>query len=332
MKLWSAMLAALILLLTFLIVYLFSPLLDGIVMGVALAYAAKPIKKKLSRIGKLPSSLLATLVIVIPVFVLIFYGLVIGTNQAIYLITHYEEFESSLLASLKDLGIEIDQQRLRGLTGTIVKYLESKLSSSAIEVTRTVAILILNFAVSVVVCFYVLADSESFIRRLIGVVPEESREEFGKFVEELDETFESLWFGNFLVAIMIGFASLPYFWFFQVPFVPLLAALMFLAALIPIFAEWMVILPVGIYLILRNVWTGVYFLIVGVVFFYILPELLLRPHFVGYRAKIHPLALMLAFIGGGLAAGILGFFLAPMLAALATAIFNYYSTSREASS
>jgi predicted PurR-regulated permease PerM len=100
---------------------------------------------------------------------------------------------------------------------------------------------------------------------------------------------------------------------------------MFLAALIPIFAEWMVILPVSLYLFLHDPHTALVFLATGVVFLYIIPELIIRPQFLGYRSKIHPLVLLLAFVGGGIVGGIGGFFLAPMIAGLATAIYNYYT-------
>ena len=78
-----------------------------------------------------------------------------------------------------------------------------------------------------------------------------------------------------------------------------------------------------------DVGKGLTFLVTGGVFLYILPELILRPHFVGYTSKIHPLILMLAFIGGGIVGGISGFFIAPMIAGLATAIYNYYTSDEK---
>ena len=104
---------------------------------------------------------------------------------------------------------------------------------------------------------------------------------------------------------------------------------MFLAALIPILAEWMIILPVSLYLFLVDVGKGLTFMFVGVVFLYIVPELILRPHFLGYTTKIHPLVLMLAFLGGGIVGGVSGFFLAPMFAGLATTLYNYYTKEEE---
>ncbi len=47
----------------------------------------------------------------------------------------------------------------------------------------------------------------------------------------------------------------------------------------------MIILPVSLYLLLMDIGKGVTFLAAGVVFLYILPELILRPYFVGYTSK-----------------------------------------------
>ncbi len=148
------------------------------------------------------------------------------------------------------------------------------------------------------------------------------------FFDELDRTFTNLWFGNFVAALLIGIASIPYFIYFEIPYAPLLSGLMFLAALIPVFAEWMIILPVSVYLFFTDPLKAVWFLAIGGIFLYIIPELVLRPYFVGYTSKVHPLVLMVSFIGGGLVAGVSGFFLTPMLAALLTAIYNYYTSNK----
>ncbi|WP_202318701.1 AI-2E family transporter [Archaeoglobus neptunius] len=324
-KIWTIVLLASILAILFLTFYFFLPLLDGIVMGVVFAYVAKPIKRRFDRIGKIKSSLIATTAVVVPISILIFYGIFQGVNQAIYLITHYKVIESGLIDLLKKFGVQEGREYVSWIVSNIFSILQSSVQPSAVEITKKATLLILNFFISIVVCFYSLADMERFVDRTINIVPPESREELKKFIKEIDETFESLWFGNFIVAMSIGLVSLPFFLYFNVPFAPLLSGLMFLAALIPIFAEWMIILPVSLYLLLVDVGRGLTFLIIGVIFLYIVPELILRPYFVGYTSRIHPLVLMLAFLGGGLVGGISGFFIAPMIAGLVTAIYNYYT-------
>ena len=325
-KTWTAALLSLILLILALTFYYFSPLFDGIVMGVVFAYVAKPVKKRLEFAGKYVSSLLATTFVIAPISILIFFAVFQGLNQAAYIITHYKVFEEELILILKNLGVEENvEEFVRQIFPSAISLVQSTFQISAVEITKKLSLFAINFIISVIVCFYALTDSERFIERTIKIVPEDVRDEFRQFIKELDETYLALWFGNFIVAMMIGLASLPFFIYFHVPFAPLLSGLMFLAALIPIFAEWMVILPVSLYLFLHDPQTALVFLATGVVFLYIIPELIIRPQFLGYRSKIHPLVLLLAFVGGGIVGGIGGFFLAPMIAGLATAIYNYYT-------
>ncbi|MDI9646571.1 MAG: AI-2E family transporter [Archaeoglobales archaeon] len=308
--------------------YFYTPLIDGIVMGVAFAYAARPIKRSFSKVGNLAASLIATLIIFLPASMLITYGLFVGLNQFLYILSHHSDILNSILASLEAKGLHVEKNEVYRILSMFFGFLQSKLSTSIVEITKDVVILLLNILISAVVCFFVLRDSERFVKNSLNILPKDRRDEFGRFILKIDKTLESLWFGNLTFAIIIGSASLPFFLIFKVPFAPLLAALMFLAALIPIFAEWMLILPVGIYLLLKDLYLGSLFLAIGFLFLYLIPEIFLRPYFVGQMTKIHSLLLMLAFIGGGLFGGLGGFFLAPMLVAVLVGIYDYYTTSQ----
>lgn len=306
--------------------YFFSPLLDGIVMGIVFAYVAKPFKKRLERIGRIPSAILATLIIIIPISILMFYGIFQGVNQAVYIITHQKLYEEKLIEVLRETGIEKEYiMQIKGIFPSLLSIIQSALRISALDVTVKAIMFLMNFLISAIVCFYALLDSENFMKRTMKILPEERRDGFEKFVEELDETFLGLWFGNFVVAMLIGLASIPFFLYFRIPFAPLLSGLMFLAALIPIFAEWMILVPVFLYLAIQNISTAIWFIVIGFTFLYFLPEIILRPYFVGYTSKIHPLVLMLSFIGGAVVGGVSGFFIAPMVTGLITTVYNYYT-------
>ncbi len=324
---WVFVLAASLISLISLTFYFFYPLLDGIVMGIVFGYVAKPVKKRLEqKMGRFPSSLISTLIIIVPISFLMFYGIFQGVNQLIHILTHQSEFEASFVGALRNAGIDEKYiQQVRELIPTLASIAQSKLKLSVIDATFKAVMFFMNFVISVIVCFYVLLDADRFIERLLKVLPEDRREEFSKFIKEVDETFLGLWFGNFVVAMLIGIASVPFFLFFNIPYTPLLSGLMFLAALIPVFAEWMVLAPIAVFLGLKDVWLAVWFTVLGFIFLYFLPEVILRPYFVGYTSKIHPLVLMLSFIGGAVVGGVSGFFIAPMLAGLITAVYNYYT-------
>lgn len=57
-------------------------------------------------------------------------------------------------------------------------------------------------------------------------------------------------------------------------------------------------------------------------------ELVIRPYIVYARSSIHPLLVLLAFLGGGLVAGISGFFLAPAMVGVVTGIFQVMQEER----
>ena len=68
------------------------------------------------------------------------------------------------------------------------------------------------------------------------------------------------------------------------------------------------------------------FFIVSSALIYLPSELLIRPYLVASRSSLHPLLVMLSFLGGAMVGGIGGFFLAP---ALMGAIVGIYQVRRE---
>ncbi len=311
--------------LVFLFLYLLSPLLDGIVMGIVLAYVARPMHSRLKNFtGDVLSAFISTMIIAVPLFVFLFYGIFQGVSQLISILGNLQDYVIYLNTFISQLDPET-AGIVKPLFDQFLAFINKSLGNIAVNMTTKFILFIMNFFISTIVCFYSILDGKRVADRIIGAV---FTDESAKgFFDELDRTFTNLWFGNFVAALLIGIASIPYFLYFGVPYAPLLSGLMFLAALIPVFAEWMVILPVFVYLFFQEPIKALWFLGIGGVFLYIIPELVLRPYFVGYTSKVHPLVLMLSFIGGGLVAGVSGFFLTPMLAALLTAIYNYYTST-----
>ena len=55
---------------------------------------------------------------------------------------------------------------------------------------------------------------------------------------------------------------------------------------------------------------------------YLPSELLIRPYLVSAKSSLHPLLVMLSFLGGALVAGIGGFFLAPAIMGVIVGIYQ----------
>lgn len=59
--------------------------------------------------------------------------------------------------------------------------------------------------------------------------------------------------------------------------------------------------------------SAIVFLGVSLLVLIIPTKILIRPYIIQSRSKIHPMLIIIAFLGGGLVGGIAGFFIAPIL-------------------
>ncbi len=62
----------------------------------------------------------------------------------------------------------------------------------------------------------------------------------------------------------------------------------------------------------------------ALVFVYVPPDFILRPYLINRASNVHPLLIILSFVGGGLAGGISGFFAAPLVVGLLVAVYRTY--------
>jgi predicted PurR-regulated permease PerM len=58
-------------------------------------------------------------------------------------------------------------------------------------------------------------------------------------------------------------------------------------------------------------------------------ELVIRPYIVYAKSSLHPLLVLLTFLGGGLMAGMVGFFLAPAMVGVVMGIYQVVREDNE---
>lgn len=324
---WSKLLLfAAVIAVLLLIAYLFTPLLDGIVLGLVFAYVARPLKNRLAsrmKRSERTAALLATAAIVVPIVVIFTVGIIEAVRQLAWIIQNQDVVVADIKQGLASVGLSPD------LTDSIINATQSTVSTVPVSryltysATANVGIFLLNLVLSVIVCYYLLLDGRRFVQSLLSLYPQTDTSQ--RFVDATDRMISGIYVGNFLVAVLISIISIPVFFVFSIPLIAVLAALMFLAALVPILAEWMVLLPVAAYVFLvRGPSEGVIFLIAGVIILYLIPELILRPYLVGKVSHIHPLLILLAFLGGGIVGGLAGFFLGPIAVGVIVAAYSVY--------
>lgn len=327
---WKMVLTVAIILVSVAFIYIILPLLDGLIMGVVLAYVARPMKQYLDRFSPKLSSYLATMAIVLPIFLIIGLGIIELFNQILWTIKNQEYVLLILLDIVEKLNLpDFARDRIIDIVLNFTSYLLPILKQVPVGVIARsfagVAIIILNVIIAIILCFFLLVDGNRLVEKITDVIPAEIDDFSRKFMNHLDEILSAIFIGNTYSAISVGILSLIVFSFFGIRNVLSLSALMLLAALVPLFAGWMIIVPLAIYRYFEmGSQSAIIFLVVCFLVIIIPPELLVRPYIIKAHSDIHPMLIIIAFLGGGLVGGIAGFFIAPILLGAIVAAYRAY--------
>ncbi|QGA82661.1 AI-2E family transporter [Halomicrobium sp. LC1Hm] len=210
-----------------------------------------------------------------------------------------------------------------GGVGTITTTLESALGYLGVVGTG-----LLHLFVMLAIAFYLLRDDRRFAGWAGHLTAE--RTVFEEFVAAVDESFDKVFYGNILNAMITGLVGgIVYTLLNQIapasvaiPYAALVGVLAGAASLIPIVGMKLVYVPMAAYLAVlagtsgEGWWFVVAFAAVSFVVVDVIPDLLVRPYVSG--GELHTGALMFAYILGPLIWGWYGIFLGPIVLVLVT--------------
>jgi predicted PurR-regulated permease PerM len=313
---WTIAVAFIIFLTAITFVYITLPLLDGIIMGVVLAYVARPLKHFFDRHTPRLSPYIATGAIVIPIFLIIGLGVIEIFNYLLWAIKNQAYVTGVLMSLVGRLDLpEFARAKTIDIISNFASYSLPIIQQLPVGKIGYIFVLFaINILIAVILCFYLLVDGGRLVDKAIDITPHEVKDFSRKFIKHFDGILSALFIGNFYSAIATGLLSLVVFWLFGFTNVLALSALMLTASIVPFLAGWMVVIPLVIY---RYIELGresaTIFFVVSLLVVIIPPELLIRPYIINVQSNIHPMLIIIAFIGGGLVGGIAGFFIAPIL-------------------
>jgi predicted PurR-regulated permease PerM len=309
-----------------LIAIFFYPFLDGIILGMVFAYVGRPIRDHFLPKRHL-GALVATLCIVIPIFLILGLGMIEIANQIIILAKNYEvgfaalskmteQSSQNLVPWMKDLltsGLENAAGIIAPLAASIPVF----------HIGRVASMAIINFIVSIPICYFVLLDGEDFVESMISLLPEREKQAYRRYISRIDYILSGIFIGTIYTSILGSIIAAIIFQAFSLPRPFALASIVFVAGMVPFLTSWVVIIPATIY---RYSAAGPYgaaiFFIISSALIYLPSELLIRPYLVAARSSLHPLLVVISFLGGALVAGIGGFFLAPAIMGIIVGIYQ----------
>ena len=302
------------------------PLADGIILGLVFAYIARPIQIKFERHRKL-GALIASLCIFVPIVFIIGVGIVEILNQISWIIDNKTAVIGAILDFIRALNIPPE---LYGSVNDSIRNLFTSLlpavgSIGIIGYATSIGLFVINFIIAIVFCFYILADGERLYSAFLGIMPKEYRGIVNRYACHLDLILTGIFIGTAYSSLIVSVTSVVVFYAFGFPHVLALATLIFIASVVPLFAGYMVLVPLAL---MRYIQAGfesaALFFVVSSIVIYGPPELILRPYLTGMKSRIHPMLLILAFLGGAFVGGIAGFFAAPILLGALVAAYRVY--------
>ena len=322
-KIGAAIVLAVLLFFGFLILL---PLADGIILGLVFAYIARPIRMKFGKYRKI-GALIASLCIFVPIVFIVGAGIVEILNQISWFIEHQASFMSGILEFIHSL--EIPNEYVERINNAIWNLFSSLLpavgSIGLISYARSIGLFVVNFIISIFFCYFLLADGDRLYCAFLGMIPKDYQPIVNRYAAHLDLILKGVFIGNAYSALIVSVTSVFVFYAFGFTHVLALATLIFIASVIPLFAGYMVLVPLAIVRYLdQGFESASLFFIVSSLVIYGPPELILRPYLTSLKSKIHPMLLMLAFLGGAFVGGIAGFFAAPILLGALVAAYRVY--------
>lgn len=175
---------------------------------------------------------------------------------------------------------------------------------------------IVEFFMTFLFLFYFLRDRDALllsIRGLLPMTPAETVRVFGV----VNDTIYATVYGKVLVGIVQGVLGGAMFWWLGIPAAWFWAVVMGLLSIIPLLGPPIIWGPAALLLMLNGEWGEGALLLAWGVTVVGLADNFLYPIVVGRYLRLHTVPLLIALIGGVLVFGAMGFFLGPVVLALA---------------
>lgn len=309
-----------------LIAFFFFPFLDGIILGTVFAYVGRPIRDHFQEKRRL-GSLLAVVCIVLPIFIILGIGMLEIANQIVILAKNQEAWKAAL-AMITERSVYEPPPWIREVLAGSLENAAGILATIAssipvLHLGGMASMAIINFIVSIPVCYFTLVEGESFVESIISLLPAREKEAYRRYISRIDRILSGIFIGTIYTSILGSIIAASIFYAFDLPRPFALASIVFVAGMVPFLTSWVVIIPVTVYRYITSGLEGaaVFFLIASSLI-YLPSELLIRPYLVAAKSSLHPLLVVLSFLGGAIVAGIGGFFLAPAIMGVIVGIYQ----------
>lgn len=178
------------------------------------------------------------------------------------------------------------------------------------------------------VLFFLLKDGERLPDRFLKILPQDSREEGRKILQDMDDNLSAYIQGQAIVSLFVGVLSLIAYMLLGLQYAVILALVALFTNLIPFLGPFIGAVPVLIVAFFQDpilaVWTAIAIIIIQQ-----LESNLISPNVMGHKLEVHPVTIIFLLYIGGSFAGIIGMILVIPVYAVGKAVMqNVYRLAR----
>ncbi|MBA2862036.1 AI-2E family transporter [Methanococcus maripaludis] len=300
--------------------YMLWPFIGIIALAVAVAYMTKPLYDVLRpKFGKTYGAIICLLGIVIPSLLLV---ILVAEDVVTFLLSlDIENIISKVTPILNDMGyLRVDGPEVSKPVSDIWSLSKPLLDSAATQISAIPSLLMKLLFLSFMT-FYFLKDGDRMQDSFMLYVPTEKKENAKIFLNEIHKALKTLFIGNAVTSVIVGFISIIGYWLIGIPNPITLGALSGILNILPVVGGWTIYVPLTIYYLLTGeIVKGILLGLFGIIFLSLAPDFAIRPRVISKDGDLHPAFVLIAFLIGPLVFGIPGLAIGPIIVATVYAI------------
>lgn len=323
--------------------------LDVLVLAIVSAYIVYPLTQRIHRYTQRYkskwmksygfASIVSFLALILPFVFIMFQTISIignpqGTQVFLDLLKYSPEISMKVKLGLDMIGLSAFSETMSGEIRQLVFSLGGRFSRSVTAIASTMIIQVPIYLIST---YYFIQDGPKTVANLKKYIS--AREGFLKeLLIHADRVAHGIFMGHFITSIIVGiFTVIGFTAFYIAGILPLpnstyivfLGVITAIAVMLPVVGAWFVFIPLALWQMVTlpasiGVFNAVILLTFGEIFLVLIPDIYIRPNLAGKKGKVHPLVVLIGFLGGTLLWGLKGFILGPLALGLAQAAIQSY--------
>lgn len=206
-----------------------------------------------------------------------------------------------------------------------LKEVATRVAEGAIKFAFSLPKRLLDIFLTFFIVFFLLMDGEDIVDRIEKATPLK-RKTKEKIFKQMHEVTRAIIYGFFVMAIIQGIIGAIVFSIFGMTSPILWGIVIVIMAFIPFIGPFMIWVPAALVKFFGgSIWSAIGIAVGGIIISSI--DTFIKPKVVGDKANIHPILIILGFLGGISLFGIIGLIIGPLILALLITFIKMYIKS-----